>query len=84
MQINVRISFNESRLSRIRLGLEPRTNVGYLQEPDAQPDVACRTNDFFCQEISIIVGLSVGRVMQVMKLADGGDSRERHLEKCHA
>ena len=36
------------------------------------------------KQIWVVIGLAIGRVMQVMKLAYGRRSSENHLEKCHA
>ena len=83
-QIKLRIGFDEPSLLRIRIALVTGTGIGDPQQSYAQPHVTGGAHDFFGQQIWIVVLAAIRRVVQIVKLPDGGDAAERHLEKRHA
>jgi hypothetical protein len=80
----VRVAFDEARLLRVGRRLETGARVGDAQQRDAQTNVARGADDLFSEQVGVGIKRPVGRVVQIVKLADGGDAAEEHFEKGHA
>src|SRR6185503_2286964 len=82
-EVGVWRTFNKPNLLWISFFLKTGSPVRHAQQCDADADVARRANDFAREQVWIRIGRTVARVMNVVKLADSRDSRQRHLEKRH-
>ena len=83
-QVSLGILLNEPRLSGIRLSLKTRSAVCNPQQRDPQAGIAGGADNFFRQQIRIVVGRAIRRVVEIMKLADGSDPAQRHFQKGQA
>ena len=75
---------DEARLQRVGLLLPPGANVGGALQGYTHADLLRGTHHQMRQEIPFLIGGSIGRMVQVVKLADGGDAAQYHFEKCHS
>src|SRR5260370_41476020 len=83
LQVDFRVTSNESLVFGIWLGLIPGARIGDAKQRDSQTNIARRADDSLRQEILIVVRPTVRRVMKIMKLADRRDAAEGHFQKRH-
>src|SRR5207237_5352233 len=80
-QISFRRVFDKTDLKQVCFGLITSPRVGNAQQRDANADISRSANHFSGEKIWIRVSRAIRRAMNVVKLANGRNSGQRHLEK---
>src|SRR6266850_1430035 len=83
-EIGFRIFFDETNLLRIGFTLVTGTRIGNPQQSDSQPNVLGGANNFFGEQVWILVRSAVWPMMKVMKFSDSRDAAQGHFEEGHA